>query len=54
VCLLQLAADPGEAVVARLALRFDVRCSCDLVPMLHAVLEDSIVHGQYHPTRLAC
>jgi len=46
VCLLQLAADPGEAVVARLAFTLDVRYSSDLVSMIHAVLENSVFQAE--------
>ena len=50
--LLQLAADSGELVVTGPAITLNIRLSCELVRVLHRVLEHSIFNPQKSATHL--
>ena len=52
VCFPQLIADPREARMARSAIAFYVRHSCDFISMVHVALVNAIRGAQEHPAVL--
>ena len=53
VLLLKMMSDAPQAIVAWPAVAFDVRITRDLVPVVHAVAEDTVALINYHSTFFA-
>ena len=51
--LLKLMSDAPQAIVAWPAVAFDVRSTRDLVPVIHAMAEDTVALINYHSTFFA-
>ena len=51
--LFKVMSDASEAIVAWPAVAFDVRITRDLVPVIHAMAEDTVALINYHSTFFA-